>query len=211
MAARCGRPGWCLAPCSRSGTVRDPVRRMMRRSGLWRVRVLLPGGRFESDHQLGRYPAAVFDLDALGFGPLADLSGIQPARRGPPPGPCGPASSAAGPPPSAHITRKRLAQLLGVFFVQVDLVLGAVQPETDGSFGGAAVKVIDEQGLDLLGHSRLIPLTDPPRQCRQSDTGSAYCRADALSRYRYVPRAIPSRIRAMVLTAERQCCSIRED
>jgi hypothetical protein len=87
MAARCARPGRCLAPCSRSGTVRDPVRHMMRRSGFWRVRVLLPGGCFESDHQLGRDPAAVFDLDALRFGPLADLGGVQPARRGPPPGP----------------------------------------------------------------------------------------------------------------------------
>jgi hypothetical protein len=47
-----------------------------------------------------------------------------------------------------------------VLFVQVDLILGPVQPETDGSFGGAAVKVIDEQGLDLLGHGRLLPLTD---------------------------------------------------
>jgi hypothetical protein len=47
-----------------------------------------------------------------------------------------------------------------MLFVQVDLVLGAVQPETDGTLGSAAVKVIDEQGLDLLGHGRLIPLTD---------------------------------------------------
>jgi hypothetical protein len=28
--------------------------------------------------------------------------------------------------------------------VQVDLILRTVEPETDGSFGGAAVKVIDE-------------------------------------------------------------------
>jgi hypothetical protein len=39
-----------------------------------------------------------------------------------------------------------------VLGVQVDLILGAVQPEADGTFGGAAVEVIDEQGLDLLSH-----------------------------------------------------------
>src|SRR5579864_2931647 len=44
--------------------------------------------------------------------------------------------------------------------VQVDLVLCAVQPEPDGSFGSTAVNVIDEQGLYLLSHGRSIPLTD---------------------------------------------------
>ena len=107
-------------------------------------RVLLSGGCFEFDHQLGGHPAAVFDLDALGFGPLADVGGVQPARRSPAPGSRRPASSAVGPPRDAHITRKCVPQLPGVLFVQVDLVLGAVQPETDGSFGGAAVKVVDE-------------------------------------------------------------------
>src|SRR5579859_2868092 len=128
--------------------------------GLGRVQVLLPGGRLEFHHQLGRHAAAVFDLDALGFGPLADLGGVRPARRSPAPGPRWPAGSAVGPPPGAHISRECRAQFPGVLLVQVDLVLGAVQPETDGSLGGTAVKVIDEQGLDLLGHSRLIPLTD---------------------------------------------------
>jgi hypothetical protein len=33
--------------------------------------------------------------------------------------------------------------------VQVDLVLGAVQPEPDSAFGFPAVEVIDEEGLDL--------------------------------------------------------------
>ena len=39
--------------------------------------------------------------------------------------------------------------------VQVNLVLRAVQAETDGSFGGTAVKVIDEQGLYLYGDTPL--------------------------------------------------------
>jgi hypothetical protein len=38
--------------------------------------------------------------------------------------------------------------------VQVDLVLGAVQPEPDGTLGGATVEVIDEQDLYLLSHGR---------------------------------------------------------
>jgi hypothetical protein len=44
--------------------------------------------------------------------------------------------------------------LRGVPGVQVDLILGAVQPEPDGALGGAAVEVIDEQGLYLLSHGR---------------------------------------------------------
>jgi len=54
---------------------------------------LLPGSRLEPGHQVSRHPAAVLHLDALGLSPLADLSGIQPARRAP-------ASSAARPPGS---------------------------------------------------------------------------------------------------------------
>jgi hypothetical protein len=38
--------------------------------------------------------------------------------------------------------------------VQVDLVLGAVQREPDGTLGCAAVEVIDEQDLYLLSHGR---------------------------------------------------------
>jgi len=36
--------------------------------------------------------------------------------------------------------------------VKVDLIRGAVQSEADGAFSLAAIKVIDEHGLDLLGH-----------------------------------------------------------
>jgi hypothetical protein len=34
--------------------------------------------------------------------------------------------------------------------VQVDLILGAVQPEADRALGVAAVKVVDKKGLYLL-------------------------------------------------------------
>jgi hypothetical protein len=39
---------------------------------------------------------------------------------------------------------------------QVDLILGAVQPEADRALGLAAVEVVDDQGLDLLGHRRFL-------------------------------------------------------
>jgi hypothetical protein len=44
--------------------------------------------------------------------------------------------------------------------VQVDLILRAIQPEADRTFSGAAVDVIDEQGLYLLGHGCSIPTAD---------------------------------------------------
>jgi hypothetical protein len=43
--------------------------------------------------------------------------------------------------------------------VEIDLILCAVQSEADGTLGGAAVEVIDEQGLYLMGHGRPGPLT----------------------------------------------------
>jgi hypothetical protein len=120
----------------------------------------LSGGGLEFDDELGGHPATVFHVDALGFSPLANFGGVQAGRRSPASVPGWPASSAAGPPRSAHIARKGVPQRLGVLGAQVDLILGTVQSETDGSFGFSAIKVIDEQGLDLLGHGRSIPLTD---------------------------------------------------
>jgi hypothetical protein len=43
---------------------------------------------------------------------------------------------------------------------EVDLIFRAVQPEVDRTLGGAAVDVIDEQGLYLLGHGCSIPRAD---------------------------------------------------
>ena len=40
----------------------------------------------------------------------------------------------------------------GVLGGQVDLILGAVQPEPDRACGAAAIKVVGEHGLDRLGH-----------------------------------------------------------
>lgn len=123
------------------------------------VSALLAGSGLEFDHQVSGYPAAIFHLDALCPGPLADLGGVQAVRR--------PAAAAAGwlagaaahPAASIHVPRQSLSHVLGVLGVQVDLILGAVQPEADGTFGGAAVEVIDEQGLDLLSTAAPGPLT----------------------------------------------------
>jgi hypothetical protein len=106
---------------------------------------LLAGCRLELHDQFTGYPAAVLHVNALGLGPLAYLGGVQPACRSPTRAAGRPPGSAAGPPGSTHIAGQGVPQLLGVPGVQVDLVLRAVQGETDRSFGGTAVKVIDEQ------------------------------------------------------------------
>ena len=63
-------------------------------------RILLPGCGRELDDQPGRHPSAVFPVDAVRVGPLADLGGVRPAcsrpasAAGRPPGPApGPAAS----------------------------------------------------------------------------------------------------------------------
>lgn len=94
---------------------------------------LLPSGRFEFDHQLGRHPAAVFYLDALCPGPLADLGRVQAARRPAAAATGRPAGAAAGPAGSIDVPGQRIPQFPGVPGVQVDLILGAVQPEPDGT------------------------------------------------------------------------------
>src|SRR5689334_18556084 len=113
---------------------------------------LLAGCRLELHDELSGYPTAILHFNALGLGPLAYLGGVQSARRSPARGARRPPGSAAGPPSSTHVARQGIPQLLGMLGVQVDLVLRAVQAETDGSLGGTAVKIIDEQGLNLLSH-----------------------------------------------------------
>jgi hypothetical protein len=106
----------------------------------------------EFNYKFGGYPSAVFDVDALGLGPLVDFGGVQGARLrfAPAAGwPPGAGADAAG---GGHIACQSVPQLLGVLGVQVDLVLGAVEAEPDSAFGLAAVEVVDEEGLDLLGY-----------------------------------------------------------
>ena len=92
-------------------------------------RILLPGCGRELDDQLGRHPSTVFHVDAVRFGPAADLGGVRPAGSRPasaagrPPGP------APGPAASRDIARQRLSQRRGMPGGQVDLIPGAVRPE----------------------------------------------------------------------------------
>ena len=72
--------------------------------------------------------------------PAGALRPPRAGRRVPPP----------GPPRRPHIARQRVPQRLGVLSGQVDLILGAVQPEADSTFSLAAIQVIDEQDLYLL-------------------------------------------------------------
>jgi hypothetical protein len=98
------------------------------------VSALLAGGGLEFGYQVGGHPAAVFYLDALHPGPLADLGGVQaagwPARRLPRGRLAGAAADPAG---SIHVPAQRIPRLLGVPGVQVDLIPGAVQPERDAA------------------------------------------------------------------------------
>src|SRR5215475_4510189 len=110
----------------------------------------MAGGGPELDHQVSGHPAAVFHLDALGPGPLADLGGVQAARR-PAADPGWLAGAAADPAGRLDVPGQRIPQFLSVPGAQVDLILGAIQPEADGILGGAAVEVIDEQ-VYLLSH-----------------------------------------------------------
>ena len=45
---------------------------------------------------------------------------------------------------------------------QVDLVLDAIQAETNGALRLAAIEIINEQDLYLLGHRRFISLAEWP-------------------------------------------------
>ncbi len=107
----------------------------------------------ELDDQLGRDPAAVLDLEALGFGPFADIGYVRTRSR----------SSAAAPTawtpnspadlaPDCDVRRHGLPQLLGMSGIQIDLIVDAVQTETNRSVRCAAVEVVSEYCLYLLSH-----------------------------------------------------------
>src|SRR4029077_18216699 len=58
---------------------------------------LIAGRRFELDHKLSRYPAAVLYLDALLLGPLTNLGRVHPVSRRLAPAACRPPGTAGGP------------------------------------------------------------------------------------------------------------------
>jgi hypothetical protein len=47
-----------------------------------------------------------------------------------------------------------------VLGVEVDLIVRTIQRKADGALGGTAVDVINEQGLNLLGHVHSVPLVE---------------------------------------------------
>src|SRR5258708_23791123 len=117
---------------------------------------LLPGGFPGLGDDARGNPAAFLNIDPLLPGPGADGHGVDGAGA--------PAAAAAG-----SIARRTadlagvgdvrcegIAQGAAVIGVQVDFVVGAVEGEPDCSLGLAAVHVVDEQGLDLLGHYALL-------------------------------------------------------
>ena len=59
-----------------------------------RAAALIPRCRPEPDDQLGRYPAAVLNVDTLRLCPFTDFSGVQSAGRHPASGPRGPGDAA---------------------------------------------------------------------------------------------------------------------
>src|SRR5207302_2344986 len=110
---------------------------------------LFAGGGFELDDGFGGYAAAVFDVDALGPGPVPHFGIVGAA--GPGLGPdlaeAGTADVLAWPPRAGPgvaargggVAAQGGAQRLGVLGAEVDLVLGPVQPEPDRALGLAAV------------------------------------------------------------------------
>src|SRR5260370_41927306 len=68
--------------------------------------------------------------------------------------------------------------------VQVDLIPGAVQSESDSAVSGVAVKVIDEQGLHLLRRGCSVP-----HVAWGTLVGNPRCTSAQPHRYAHPPRA----------------------
>src|SRR5262249_3705744 len=98
-----------------------------------------------------RDPAAFLDVVAVFLGPFPDLAGVDGLRgaaaAGTAPG------RAAGPAGVGDVVRQGRGQLCIVLGVEVDLVLGPVQAETNGAFRLPAVDVVYKQRLNLLRHT----------------------------------------------------------
>src|SRR5215469_3794148 len=115
---------------------------------------LLSGGLAVPFNHIGRDPAAFLDVDALRFRPGADGGGVEAST--------GPATR----PPALPSCRRRdlsgmldivsqcIVQFLAVHRAEVNLVVRAIQSKPDGALCVAAIDVVDEEGLYLLGHVR---------------------------------------------------------
>jgi hypothetical protein len=105
------------------------------------------GGGFVLLDHAGRDAPAPADRDAVVFHPRPDVAAALPAR-------CGPrrpaARTAAGLAGVVDVGRDLLAEGGGVLRAEVDLVVGAVEPEPQRLVGWAAVKVVFEFDSDPL-------------------------------------------------------------
>src|SRR4029077_8570656 len=113
---------------------------------------LLTGGGPELHDNLGRDAPAVFDVNALGPCPYADGGGVGRAGARPAPAAARPPGTGRRPPGRNRHTWPGACATPPRFRAQVDLIIRAVQPETHGSLGLAAVEVVNEQNLNLLRH-----------------------------------------------------------
>ena len=95
---------------------------------------------------------------------------------------CGRCHRPGGPHPRTGPAHPAILRVPGV---QIDLILGAVQPEAERPLGRAAVEIINEQGLNLLSHGRPDPLNGYQRDGVCSLAGQAGTQAvGTLSRLR---------------------------
>jgi hypothetical protein len=97
------------------------------------------GGGFILLNEAGRDAPAVADRDALAFRPRPDVAAALPAC-------CGTPRPAARPPASLagvlDERRKLLPERPGVLLAQIDLVLGAAQPEPHRLLRRAPIKIV---------------------------------------------------------------------
>lgn len=117
-----------------------------------RDRALRSGGCPELGGHVPWDASAVFDPIAVCFGPVAYLGGAVSVRGGLAPGPGWPPDGIGDLPSRLRVAGQGVPQMGGVDRVQVNLVVGAVQAEMDCTVSFTAVKVVDEDGLYLLGH-----------------------------------------------------------
>ena len=132
------------------------------------------GSRLEPGHQISGHPSAVLHLDALLVGPLADWVLSAPAagalrppragRRAPPPAGCPARTWQQG----VH-GREKVPQRLGLARRSGRSHIRCRPAETDSALSLAAIKVLDEHGLCLLGH-RFAVSSLPHHQRRPAET-----------------------------------------
>jgi hypothetical protein len=100
-------------------------------------------------HHAGRNAAALTDRQAVVFRPGPDVTAALTARRGPP---RAAGLGAAGLARVLDERRQLLPERGGVFLAQVDLILGAGEPEPHGLSRRAAIQVVFQCDRYSLGH-----------------------------------------------------------